>query len=408
MTTHPPGADRLLLAMSDLELTPREPGGLDSSEWLAELLERRVAAAGDMAIDIVFNGDSLDFLKTQGLAAHPHHVTEAVAVRKLEHIAESHDRFLRSLGALLAADERRQLHLTLGNHDLEFAFGAVQEKFRELCGLPARSSQIRFPGHYLRIGDVYIEHGCQRDPMFQLDVDDLFVSMGGRTLLRMSWGAVALLATVLPLKDVLGHLDRLKPRERVFEVLPEAREVLLKLMWHYWTRQFPRDWAGGDPLQSVNWTLFREVLYRFGTSNMNVHSSAEQALELVRDPDGPRLVLLGHTHDPEWRTYGDRKVLVTGAIRDEFLLEPDGGMGPLLPKTFAEVWMREGVTLRSELLEVDGPPPAPGRVPESLDGLRSTLQMMLDSDGEPDTWHDEQAAQVERESRSSRLRKLLR
>jgi len=408
VTPGPLHADRLLVVLSDLELAAREPNGLDPSEWIAELLVRRVERADGLPVEIVLNGDTLDFLKTPGLVAHPHHITESVALRKLERIAASHTRFLRALGNLLRADPDRRLHLTLGNHDLEFAFDAVQERFRELCGLDAHCPQVRFPGHSLKIGDVYIEHGCQRDPMFQVDTDDLFVSMGGRTLLGVPWGTVALLATVVPLKEALGHLDRIKPRDRIFEILPEAREFLLKLMWRYWTRQFPRDWVGGDPLQSGNWTLFREVLYRFGTSDTDVHTAPDQYLDLVRDPDGPRMVLLGHAHVPAWLSYGDRKVLVTGAMRDEFLLEADARTTTLLPKTFAEVWMRGEVSVRSRLVEAFGPPPAPGQVPESLEDLRPTLQVLLGTESERAASRDEQAAQVERESRGKRLMKLLR
>lgn len=377
-------ADRLLVVLSDIEMGPGGPmDDFAHDGWLADVLERyNRAPYRDVPVDFVFNGDTFDFLKTPGLTAHPHHVTDQVALGKLRAIAAAHPRFFDTLGRLVVNPslDRRVLLIT-GNHDLALAFEPVQRQIRRLAGLAEDDPRISYPGFEHRVGDVHIEHGSQSDPLFRVDPDRLWVQHGGRTLLAHPWGAVALLATAIKAGKDFGHLDRVKPRERVFDVMPEAKELLLKWMWEYWTRDFMRDLVdGGDPLKTVSWPMFREILYRFGSGDSGVNNSARAFEERLHRDDGPRLGVFGHLHSAEWRSFAGGKILVTGALRDEFAINAAGETVEVLPKTWAEVWMEGDRVVRSELVEEFGP--APNDVPATVLEFKDRIVELLGPDGE--------------------------
>ena len=374
--------DRILVVLSDIEMGAGGPrDDFRHDDWLAELLLERLAARPRGAeIDFVFNGDTLDFLKTPGLASHPHHVSEHVALGKLSQIASEHPRFFSVLGELVAEDGCR-VHLIIGNHDLEIAFDLVQQEIRGLAGLAEDDERIAFPGLEMRVGDVHIEHGSQSDPMFRVDPDALFVELHSRRLLAQPWGAVALLATAIPMADELGPLDRLRPRTRVFEVMPEAKELLLNRMWSYWTRDFVRDlFDGSDPLTLVTWPMFREVLYRFSSGDPQLAGSAKPYEAMVRSPGGPQVVVLGHRHTADWRSVDGGRIVTNAAMRDEFMLDIAGVASPPVPKTFIEVAMRGGHAVRTRLVEVSGPRTT--ALGPSVDALRERVVELLNADVE--------------------------
>lgn len=376
MDLTPPPVDHLVVILSDLELGGGGPNDdFPHDEWFAELLERY--ASSPDPVDLVFNGDTLDFLKIPTPSAPAHHVTEADALAELEVILGAHGRIIEALGRFLRAPARRCIHFVTGNHDLELLFPAVQRRIREAIGLDAEDPRVCFPGFELRLGELHIEHGSQVDPLFRVDPSAPFVEHGGQTILAQPWGSVALLSAALPLEPELAFLDRVKPRELMFAALPEARDLLLGRMKRYWTGPFVRDAIEGrDPLRSVSWGLFREVLNRFLRADSSVGGDSGHYMQLLQKPDGPRAVFLGHVHTPSRRDWADRRLIVGGALRDEFTIDPSGRLLGQLPKVWLEARMAGEKLVTTRFVEEFGPPP-PRDLPEEITTLRPHLQELL-------------------------------
>ncbi len=148
-----------------------------------------------------------------------------------------------------------------------------------------------------------------------------------------------------------------------------------------WTRDFVRDLlAGADPLKTVSWPMFKEILYRFGSGDSGVAGSAKTFEERLRKGDGPRLAIFGHLHSAAWHSFAGGKILVTGALRDEFAIDAEGATVDVIPKTWAEVWLAGDRVVRSELVEELGPEPQD--VPGSVLDYRPRILELLGSDGE--------------------------
>ena len=255
----PPDADRLLVVLSDIEMGAGGPtDDFPHSEWLGDLLRSYQSAPyAGLQVDFVFNGDTFDLLKTSYNEEFPHHIDAKVALGKMERIIAAHQPFFTALREVLAAPGlARRAWFVVGNHDLEVLFPEVQARISRELG---QSERVHFPGFSMRIGDVLIEHGQQTDDLFRTDATRPFVDYQGRAILNLSWAAVSLLEVAMPMHPVFYHLDRLKPREMVFKLMPEVRDLLVDAYWQYWVQ---RGWSwvtGDDPLKQVHWNVVKEV-----------------------------------------------------------------------------------------------------------------------------------------------------
>jgi UDP-2,3-diacylglucosamine pyrophosphatase LpxH len=362
-------APELVIVASDIEIGPGGPNDdFVGSAWFAEWLHARPTAE---RVDLVLAGDTFDFLKCPVDGAWPRHIDARVAMEKWRAISSAHVEMLDGIRDWLAGGDRH-VWFILGNHDLELNFTELRLALRQRLGSIDR---VHFPGNTWRRGGLEIQHGHMHDTMFKVD-GPAFLDFEGRRLLNLPWGAVAMLDVAMPYVPHLGPLDRLKPRERVFELLPEARRLAADAFWRYWTRDWWRDLIEGDPVKHVTTTMLREVLYRMGTSDPDLVADPV-ILKRLDEPDAPDVLVLGHYHRAGWQTQGNRKLLMLGAFRNEFPLASDGTIGPVLNKTHAEIWMDGDRVVSSALVE--NPPPAlpSNYMPNSLEALRPVLDALV-------------------------------
>ena len=377
----PPQADTLVVSISDIEMGAGGPtDDFPHDDFLAALLRRYAQPPYDrLAVTLVFNGDTFDFLKTSLYGTYPRHITAETGVDKLERIAAAHPVFFEALRDFLAAAPgRNTAQFVVGNHDLELLFEDVQDRIRQRVG----HAGCHFPGFSLDIGDVRIEHGSQGDALFRMDERQLFLPFRGDHILNLPWGCTALIDVALPLQPYLYPLDRLKPRKLVLELMPEVKALLIGAYWRYWTRDYWGDMLRGrDPIKRISWTMFRELVYRFGSQDPDVRVGEHYQRPLMADK-GHRLTVIGHLHTARWWSYGDRKILQTGCFRDEYMLADRGGELRPIPKTLAEIYLHGGRVVTSSLIELAGPPAPEGHMPADIFSVVSQVIPLIGSHAE--------------------------
>lgn len=358
----------LVIAASDIEIGPGGPNDdFVGSEWFARWLHERPTAR---RVDLVLGGDTFDFLKTPVDGRWPRHIDASVAMAKWARISAAHAVMLDGIRDWLQGGNHH-VWFVIGNHDLELHFAEIRAALRERLG---GTDRIHFPGETWRRGELEILHGHAHDAMFRVDGPP-FLDFGGRRLLNLPWGAVAMLDVAMPHLPQLGPLDRLKPRERVFELLPEARRFTADAFWRYWTRDWWRDLIEGDPVKHVTTGMLKEVLYRMGTSDPDIVADPT-ILRRLEGPDAPRVLVVGHYHRAGWQSMGDHKLLMLGAFRNEFPLDAEGNIGPPLPKAHAEIWMDRDRVLSTALIENEAPPLPADYMPQNLDQIRPVIEQL--------------------------------
>lgn len=367
--------DRLVVVMSDIEMGAGGPyDDFPRSDFLAEVIRGYAREPYRwLAVDLIFNGDTFDLLKTSYGQGYPHHITSAIARDKMQRVANTHPDFFRAIRELLQ-DERHSVHFVPGNHDLELFFPEVQALVLERIGVAER---VHFHGHSMSVGRMHIEHGSQLDPLFRVDPSTPFVTgERGLRFLKLSWAAVALLDVVIPLQPIFYHHDRLKPKELVLKLIPEAKELLTSELWGYWTAYLRDVWSEADPLKTVSWTMVRELVRRLVAWNVDVEMSDDLQRKMMAS-DEFDLYVVGHQHEPGLWSHGRRKVIRTGAIRDEFMLEEDGLVQVPINKTWLEVYMRASRVMRSHLVETASPQRPKGSMPDSIFDCRDRARARL-------------------------------
>lgn len=376
--------DRLVVVMSDIEMGAGGPiDDFPNSPWLADVLRRYLDPKyDDVHLDFVFNGDTFDTFKTSFRDAWPHHVTAEVAVGKMERVADAHPAFFAALREILERrGARASVQFVAGNHDLELLFPEVQEQVRSLL---ARDERVRFHGHGFEIGRAWFEHGSQLDPLFRVDPELPFLEHEGKPILNLAWASVALLDVAMPIQWLLHHHDRLKPKKLVLELVPEVRELLASRAWSYWTRDFWRDYFGAkNPVKRVNWTMFKEVVWRMAAREVDVSMDDDFERQMQED-ESYDLRVVGHVHEPGWWSFGGKRVLRTGALRDEYTLDREGLVQTPVNKTWGEAWMAGDEVVRAYLVDEVGPPRPPGTMPLSIFDVLPNVRTLLRADGESD------------------------
>ncbi|MFT4975098.1 MAG: hypothetical protein ACI8S6_000985 [Myxococcota bacterium] len=393
----PDRADHLIVAISDIEMGSGGPmDDFPHDEFLADLIRGYAEAAYDkLGVTLIFNGDTFDLLKTSLYGVFHRHITAALAVEKFTRIADAHPSFFEALRDFLdTSPGQNAVVFVVGNHDLELLFPEVQDCIRQRIGAPG----ISFPGFAIDIGNVRVEHGSQGDPMFRMDERVPFVLLNGEKILNLPWGCTSVIDVALPLQPYLYPLDRVKPRKQLLELLPEVRQLLVGAYWRYWTRDYLGDMLRGrDPIKRINWTMFRELVYRFGSRDPDLSVGAHYQRALMADR-GHRLTVIGHLHSAGWWSYGDRKFLQTGCFRDEFMLTDPGRQLSLIPKVYAEIYMVGERLVRSQLVELIGPPSPPGHMPVDLFAVVQHVSPLIGSKAEREGVEQAQAQQIRRET----------
>ncbi|HSS76215.1 MAG TPA: hypothetical protein VLV54_05670 [Thermoanaerobaculia bacterium] len=227
------GVSRQVYIISDLHLggvyaqssDPEDRGFriCTQGERVAELVEAVAAKpAGGPRIELVVNGDAVDFLAEREEAP-PYWsaftADSAAAAKKLEAIVARDRRLFDAFGRLLENGHR--LTLLLGNHDIELALPQVRRRLKELIGVEGRHDyEFIHDGEAYAVGDVLIEHGNRYDSFNVVTQDALrrirsLASRNQPVPAQYAFDPPAgskMVATVInPIKDVYRFVDLLKP-----------------------------------------------------------------------------------------------------------------------------------------------------------------------------------------------------
>jgi UDP-2,3-diacylglucosamine pyrophosphatase LpxH len=168
---------RKLIVISDLHISagPLDDFDQDIEQHFSDFVSQLTSAEGPF--EFVINGDFLDFVQappdtgpdletTSSAEGMPLCYTEQQSLAKLSAIEAAHPAVFRALGSFLAANEKNNLTLLPGNHDVDLFFGGVRGRLNEVI---ARGVTGQFCIHLDRVyrsatfPDVWIEHGHQFD-----------------------------------------------------------------------------------------------------------------------------------------------------------------------------------------------------------------------------------------------------
>lgn len=312
--------------VSDLHLGA---GGDDILEDFHDdaLLADWIGERADARSTLVLNGDIIDFLQIEVPASGeplPDHYLwdEATSVAKLRRCAEGHPAVFEALHGFVGAGA--SLLFTIGNHDLDLAWPAVQAELHSLVG--ASAGAIGFGLQHRLFDTVHVEHGHRFTPENRpRDFDSFFHAWeaDGSAPLRVlecPWGSRFVLDEINPLEQQLPYLDNVKP------VIKVAYHLLM-----------------GDALAGRRFRTILKLLGFLKRHGLPPDEVADMAVA-ARDPiDGQAVHDAFGDGEPEWRS-------LVGTLRADAPGEVDEALSLLDPGDRALLQRGERVSLGEPLL----------------------------------------------------------
>ncbi|GEM_PF-2572590 len=231
------------IIVSDLHLSTEDL--LDdfySDEEFSQMLN---LIAQDKPTTLIFNGDTIDFLQSNpedissfNNISRSLYCDSESATKILERVFKKHRVLFNALSDFLAKGNNRIVILK-GNHDAEFAFESVQEKFREILG-NAYKDRIIFPiyGYYIEESGVYIEHGNQYDKLNSFSNFESPFRDRKKRYIELPFGSILVKVLWNRLERSFPFIDKIRPMTTSISLAIAQRPLFWAFRFDYFLDMF--------------------------------------------------------------------------------------------------------------------------------------------------------------------------
>lgn len=273
----------------------------------------------DHPIDLIFNGDTFDFLKcpseVKPKTFYPRHITKDVSLAKLKLIYKAHKNVFQALQVFTSSKDKHVFFI-VGNHDEDLAYSEVKEEIKRLI---SNKDQIHFPGIKYHDHDVYVEHGHQYDFIFMMNYDRLFLEYKGQTVINLPFVTFGLISTVMHMKEAHPFLERIYPRPAILthhriiakKLNRNTLGYFIKSILYYPFRFY------SDPTYTFPTNLFLGLYKRLSTAHWEV-DDITTIFQNKAKWDKYKIYVLGHIHEKRIEKGRNQVIIHPGSWRDEY------------------------------------------------------------------------------------------
>lgn len=306
-------------------------------------------------VDLIFNGDTFDFLKCpliiNGKKMFTRHINVDVSLNKLKLIQQAHQPVFAALTSFVA-NKKNRLYFIIGNHDLDLFFRPVQSEIKKML---KHQKNIFFPLRYNQ-HQVYAEHGQQYDFLNQVNLEKIFLKYNGQLILNIPWTSFGIISSMLSLKEKHPLLERIKPYPDILKCYPQiVKEVsirslkyFLKSLFYYPLRYY------FDPTYTLPKMLMGEFYYRFKRSHWDVDQIVESfKCKKKKVLSHQKLYVLSHIHEKFIEEKEGWVIVHPDTWRDEYNLDLETRMMSPKRKQYVHVLVANGEFLDWNLVEVE-------------------------------------------------------
>ncbi|MBS3123122.1 metallophosphoesterase [Candidatus Woesearchaeota archaeon] len=288
---------------------------------LSELINQQSKKKGN--IDLIFNGDTFDFLKCpyiddKGNKSFPRHITAEISLGKMKLVYEAHKPVFQALSKFVKI-KNHNLYFIIGNHDHDLFFPELQEEIKRLIGTPQR---VHFPGLSYKQDGLYVEHGQQYDFLHRINFESLFLNYKGKSLLNFPWASFGLISTFMDLKEEHPFLERISPRPLLLSLHHMVlRKISLRSIGYFFKSvlYYPFRYYA-DPTYNFPQKLFGEFYYRL----KNRHFDVDDIIDVFRKEKKKlttKVHVLGHIHKTYEQKEQGKAIIHPGSWKDEYVLD---------------------------------------------------------------------------------------
>lgn len=298
---------KIKVVVSDLHLGKGrvlENGGVNPleefyyGEKLVEFIHYYTSGAfREYEVELIINGDFLNFLQVD---YHGHFLTvltEAVCLEVLRSIVDGHKNVFKALTEF-AAKPGNQISYVVGNHDQAMLWPACREYFNKAVG-----TTVRFKNIVYYFDGVHIEHGHMHEAANRFDPRKFFLKKDlAEPILNLPFGSHFFVELVLKIKEQYPFVDKIRPFSKM-------------MRWAF----FNEFWMTFTSFLKLNSYMFKSFLVKNPRKNWGFRKLLQVVLESAIFPDlsesarkilndeRVHTVIFGHTHVYQYRQWSSEK-----------------------------------------------------------------------------------------------------
>lgn len=248
-------------------------------------------------VELIINGDFLNFLQVD---YHGHFlavVTESICVEKLKGIVQGHSIVFDALRNF-AAKEGNSITYIVGNHDQAMLWPETRAYLNKILG-----TSIKFKNIVYFVDGVHIEHGHMHEAANRLDPRKFFLKKDiPEPILNLPFGAHFFVEYVMKIKQERPYVDKIRPfsgmvRWLIFNEFRFSLKHFFSIIAYFIRSAFRK-----DPRRS--WSIKRVLKVIFESA---VFPDLSEAAHRILAEDRVHTVIFGHTHVYEYRQWTQNK-----------------------------------------------------------------------------------------------------
>ena len=268
------------------------------SDKLVEFIQYySTGAYRDYDVEIIINGDFLNFLQVDYKGHYLTTITEAISIDILKSILKGHENVFKSMGDFLAVPFRTITYV-VGNHDQPMMFQGCRDYLDQFIGRPLQYKNIVY-----LVDGIHVEHGHMHEAINRIDPRKLFIKQDLlEPILNLPLGSHFFIEYVLKVKEKYPHIDKIRPFNMMLKWSlfndPKMLLVVFGLALKYLYKLF------FDPDKRSKWS-FRKVVKIFLASA--IFPDLSQSAKKILADERVHSVVFGHTHVYEYKKWGSKK-----------------------------------------------------------------------------------------------------
>lgn len=298
---------KIKVIVSDLHLGKGrllEKGGINSleefyyGEKLVEFIHYYSSGAyRDYEVELIINGDFLNFLQCDFRGHFLSVITESVTLEILKDIVKGHAHVFKAM-AEFAAKSGNTITYVVGNHDQGMLWPACRAYLNHAIGTP-----IRFKNIVYFFDGVHIEHGHMHEAANRMDPKKFFLKKDlVEPILNLPFGSHFFLEVVLKIKQHYPHVDKIRPFGKMvrWSIMNETG-IMLKAffmaMAYFIKSAFVKDPRRHWPIRRIIQVIAESAIFP---------DLSESARKILGD-ERVHTVVFGHTHVYQYRQWSEDK-----------------------------------------------------------------------------------------------------
>jgi UDP-2,3-diacylglucosamine pyrophosphatase LpxH len=308
-----PPPKKIKVVVSDLHLGKGRTlpsGGTNSleefyySDKLVEFLHYYSSGAfREYEVELIINGDFLNFLQVDYKGHFLTVLTEGVCLEILKSILDGHKNVFKAMSDF-ALKPGNSITYIVGNHDQAMLWPACREYLNQVVGTAIRFKNIV---HYF--DGVHIEHGHMHESANRLDPRRFFLKRDlAEPILNLPFGSLFFVEHVLSIKHRYPFIDKIRPFSQMlrWSILNETMMTLVTVWKTIW--YFVRSALESDSRRRWSFkTLFKIVL------ESAIFPDLTDSARKVLSDDRVHTVIFGHSHVYQYRQWAqDKEYFNTG------------------------------------------------------------------------------------------------